>query len=66
MDATELPLGFGFALVQNPDAMKKFSSLPEERQRELLQTAGIHKPVNSHSSLLCCGCSCTLFCCVIV
>ncbi len=39
MDKTKLPLGFGFALVQNPEAMKVFSDLPEERQSEILQKA---------------------------
>ena len=39
MDKNELPLGFGFALAQNPDAMKYFSSLPEAKQSEVLQKA---------------------------
>ena len=39
MDRTDLPLGFGFALAHNPDAMKVFSNLSEARQTEILQKA---------------------------
>ena len=39
MDKNELPLGFGFALAQNPDAMKRFSNLPENLQSDILQRA---------------------------
>ena len=39
MDVKELPLGFGFALAQDPQAMKKFANLPEPRQAEILQMA---------------------------
>ena len=39
MDRNDLPLGFGFALAQNPDAMQRFSNLPEREQRALLQKA---------------------------
>ena len=39
MDNHQMPLGFGFALAQNPDAMKKFSALPEARQEQLLRQA---------------------------
>ena len=39
MDRTDLPLGFGFALAQNPDAMKVFYNLSEARQAEILQKA---------------------------
>ena len=39
MDKNELPLGFGFALAQNPDAMKIFASLSRSEQSELLQKA---------------------------
>ena len=34
-----MPLGFRFALAQNPEAMKKFSSLSQEQQSELIQKA---------------------------
>ena len=34
-----LPLGFSFALVQNPEAMKAFSSFPEAKQTEILNRA---------------------------
>lgn len=33
----ELPLGFGMALAQRPDAMARFCALSEARQAELLQ-----------------------------
>lgn len=39
MDKGDLPLGFAFALAQNPDAMKQFSSLTEAGQAEVLQRA---------------------------
>ena len=39
MERNELLLGFGFALVQNPEAMEKFSALPEETNAEILQKA---------------------------
>ena len=35
----KVPLGFGFALAQNPDAMKRFSNLTEMQQAEILQKA---------------------------
>jgi len=39
MDRNDLPLGFSFALGQNPEAMKAFSSFPEEKQTEILNRA---------------------------
>lgn len=39
MNRNDVPLGFGFALVQNPEAMKYFSALSEEKQSEILQRA---------------------------
>ena len=39
MDRNDLPVGFCFALMQNPDSMKKFSNLPEGKQTEILQRA---------------------------
>lgn len=39
MDRNELPLGFSFALAMNPDAMQKFSNLPESRKSEVLDKA---------------------------
>ena len=39
MDRNDLPLGFGFALAQNPEAMRKFSNLPASKQSEILQRA---------------------------
>lgn len=39
MDQDKLPLGFGFALTQNPDSMRKFSELLESQQAAILQKA---------------------------
>ena len=39
MDRNDLPLGFSLALSQNPEAMKAFSSFPEEKQTEILNRA---------------------------
>lgn len=40
---SELPLGLGMALVQDPDAMARFTALSaEERQRVVEQTRAIH------------------------
>ena len=39
MDRNDLPVGFCFALMQNPDSKKKFSNLPEGKQTEILQRA---------------------------
>ena len=34
-----LPLGFSFALAQNPEAMKAFSNFPEAKRTEILNRA---------------------------
>ena len=39
MEGEDLPLGFSFALAQNPDAMKAFSNLSKQAQTEILQRA---------------------------
>ena len=39
MDKNDLPLGFGFALAQNPEAMRAFSLLPEEKRSHIVQQA---------------------------
>lgn len=39
MEKNNLPLGFAFALAQNPDAMRIFSNMSEARQSEILQRA---------------------------
>ena len=39
MEHGELPLGFGFALAQDPEAMQKFASMPEQKRQEILQKA---------------------------
>jgi len=40
MEQNELPLGFGMALAQHPEAMERFAALPEEEQRAILD--GVH------------------------
>ena len=37
MEQNKLPLGFSFALAQNPEAMKVFSNLSEKQQQEILR-----------------------------
>lgn len=48
MKNTDMPLGFGMALAQNPDAMKVFSEMPESRKAEVIN--GTHT-VNSRSEM---------------
>ncbi|WP_298034132.1 YdeI/OmpD-associated family protein [uncultured Dysosmobacter sp.] len=40
MEQNELPLGFGMALAQHPEAMERFAGLPEAEQKAILD--GIH------------------------
>lgn len=43
MEYTEIPVGFGMALAQRPEAMQKFASLSESRKQELINgTHNIH------------------------
>ena len=37
VDGPGIPLGFGMALAQNPDAMDVFSALTEEQRRQVLK-----------------------------
>ena len=37
-DCMEYPFGFGFALMDNPRAMKFFFSLDDDRKRDLMKT----------------------------
>ena len=39
MTHPELPIGFGFALAQNPEAMQVFTRLPEASQAKIVQRA---------------------------
>ena len=39
MKQNEVPLGFGFALAQDPEAMQKFALMPEQKRQEILQKA---------------------------
>lgn len=32
----ELPLGFGMALAQKPEALERFARLPESRKQEII------------------------------
>ena len=36
----ELPLGFGMALAQKPEALERFAALPESRKQEII--SGTH------------------------
>ncbi len=36
MDFTEIPLGFGMALAQRPEAMQKFASLSEAEKQKII------------------------------
>lgn len=40
MNMDELPLGFGMALAQHPEAMARFAGLPEEEQQAIIN--GVH------------------------
>ncbi len=48
MDKNDLPLGFGFALAQDPKAMKAFAQLSEPQQSEMVQRA---RSVSSKSEM---------------
>ena len=39
MEPQELPLGFGMALAQQPDAMEKFSRFSQGQKDEILRRA---------------------------
>ena len=41
MEAQELPLGFGMALAQHPEAMQRFAALPEAEQQAIID--GTHQ-----------------------
>lgn len=36
MEQQELPMGFGMALSQHPEAMERFAALPEAEQRAIV------------------------------
>ncbi len=36
MEKYELPVGFGMALAQRPEAMKKFATLSEPKKQEII------------------------------
>ncbi len=40
MERSEMPMGLGMALAQNPEAMQKFAMLSEEKKQEII--AGTH------------------------
>lgn len=48
MTNDKMPLGFGMALAQNPQAMEKFALLSEEKKQELI--SGTHS-VNSKQEM---------------
>ena len=37
VDGPDIPMGFGMALAQNPDAMDVFSALTEDQRRQVLK-----------------------------
>lgn len=39
VDHQEMPLGFSFALAQNPEAMQRFSALSQPERERILQKA---------------------------
>lgn len=39
MDKNDMPLGFGFALAFNSDAMRRFSFMTESEREEILRKA---------------------------
>ena len=39
MDKNDLPLVLGFARAQNPEALRAFSLLPEEKRSQIVQQA---------------------------
>ncbi|HZJ77954.1 MAG TPA: hypothetical protein VFD52_04050 [Clostridia bacterium] len=43
-----VPLGFGMALSQNTEALRHFSALPQEKQKELIE---ITKSISSKSEM---------------
>lgn len=52
MEGNNLPLGFSFALAQNPDAMKNFARLSESEQSEILQKARSVSSKNAMQALV--------------
>ncbi len=52
MEGNNLPLGFSFALAQNPEAMNHFASLSESKQSEILQKARSVSSKNEMQSLV--------------
>ena len=40
MTKNEMPVGFAMALAMNPDAMRKFTTLSDEKKQEII--AGTH------------------------
>lgn len=52
MERNDLPIGFSYALAQNPSAMRAFSNMPESKQREILQQAHQASSKNEMQSLV--------------
>ncbi len=48
MEKHEMPIGFGMALAQNPEAMQKFAMLSEDKKQEIIK--GTHS-VNSRDEM---------------
>lgn len=46
----ELPLGFGMALAQHPQAMEHFCAMPENRQKQIIaRTHSIQSKQEMHA-----------------
>ena len=39
MDKNNVPIGFAFALAQDPTAMERFATLPKDKQADILRQA---------------------------
>lgn len=37
MEKYEMPVGFGMALAQNPEALQKFAMFSEDKKQEIIQ-----------------------------
>lgn len=48
MEKYEMPVGFGMALAQNPEALQKFAMLSEDKKQQIIQ--GTHS-INSREEM---------------
>lgn len=50
MDYSDLPVGFGMALLQNEDAMKQFEGLDESQKQAVINKT---RKINSKNDMKC-------------